>query len=70
METWEVADEHREGRRMNVDVPEYQTCHIFKGRAKGMKHRQYTVGGHAPSLNLQRPKCGKGLERGNSIGEE
>jgi len=46
IETREVADEHREGRRMNVDVPQCQTCHIVGGRAKGVKHRRYAVSSH------------------------
>ena len=69
IETWEVTDVHREGCWMDNDLPQCQTCHVFEGRAIGMKHRRYLVGGHAPFPNHQRPKGRKGLEMEDDIGE-
>jgi len=69
IETWEVADEHREGYRMDNDVSHCQTCHIFEGGTKGMNHQRHAVGGHAPFPDHQHPKGRKGLEMGDSIGE-
>ena len=69
IETWEVADEHREDFRVDNDLPQCQTCHIFEATAKGMKHRRYAVGGHAPFPNHQHPKGRKGLEMEDGIEE-
>ena len=67
---WEVAEEHRKGRRIDIDTIQCQMRHIFAGGAKGMKGRRYMVDGHLPLPNTRRPKPRKGLEMETGTGGE